>query len=78
MVPIFFALSYMLVRGGAETTGPKVSPLYHCPHMQNGDTLSNNNRKEFSKEKQPEKDIPEQYGILHTRLTAIWVEAGKR
>lgn len=75
--PIFFALSYTLVTGGAELTSPKVSTLHHCSHMPNRDTFSNNNRKEYLKEKQPEKDIPEQYRILHTRLTASWVEVGE-
>lgn len=46
--------------------------------MPNRDTFSNNNRKEYLKEKQSEKDIPEQYRILYTRLTAIWVEVGGR
>lgn len=76
--PIFFALSYALVTRGAELTSPKVSTLHHCSHMPNRDTFSNNNRKEYLKEKQPEKDIPEQYRILHTRLTASWVEVGGR
>lgn len=46
--------------------------------MPNRDTFSNNNRKEYLKEKPSEKDILEQYRILYTRLIAIWVEVGGR
>lgn len=48
-IPVFFALTYMLVCGGAELSGPKVSALYRGSHTQNGDMLSRNNKKEYLK-----------------------------
>lgn len=56
-IPISFALIYLLVCGGAELSGPKVSALYHCSHMQHGDMLSRNEKKEHLRGRGAEKDI---------------------